>query len=88
MRFDLHRLDYIKRQIKLKNQWIPRTENQKPDYISRQIDIDDWQLNRVFFLAIDSSWVPHSVDWMANFCNTKIPRLILFPVLEPQYQWS
>ena len=25
---------------------------------------------------------------MANFCNTKIPRLILFPVLEPQYQWS
>ena len=88
MRFDLHRLACIKPQIELKIQWIPRTENEKADYISRRIDIDNWQITGVFFLAIDSSWRPHSVDCMANFYNTKIPRLIIFRVLEPRYQWS
>ena len=80
MRFDLHRLATsifyacIKWQVKLEIQWIPRIENQKADYISRLIDIDDWQITPAFFLAIDSTLGTHSVDCMANFYNTKIPR--------------
>ena len=80
MRLDLHRSAMsifnacIKRQIKLEIQWIRRTENEKADYISRLINIDYWQITRAFFLAIDSTWGLHSVNYMANFYNTKIPR--------------
>ena len=80
MRLDLHRLALsifqacLRQRIKLDIQWIPRTENQKADYISRLIDIDDWQLTTEFFLELDNTWGPHTVDCMATYYNTKISR--------------
>lgn len=47
-KLDLHRLAIKIFQfffsISLEVQWIPRTENEKADYISRLLDFDDWQI--------------------------------------------
>ena len=39
--------------VSLKVQWIPRTENEKADYISCLIDFDDWQITHYFFLSLE-----------------------------------
>ena len=31
--------------IRLEMEWIPRSENEVADYISRIVDLDDWQVN-------------------------------------------
>ena len=56
--------------IRLKMQWIPRTEND----ISRLIDFDDWQITKDFFLSLEELWGPHTVDCFANFYTAKLSR--------------
>ena len=80
MKLDLHRLA-IKifqfcawHNIRLEVQWIPLTENEKADYISRLIDFDDWQITPDFFLSLEELWGPHTVDCFANFYTAKLPR--------------
>jgi len=59
MKFDLHRLAVkifqicAKHNIRLEVQWIPRTENEKADYISRLIDFDDWHITPEFFPRLE-----------------------------------
>ena len=53
---------YLRSKIKLEIQWIPRTENEKADFISRLIHVDDWQLIESFFATLEEAWGPHSVD--------------------------
>jgi len=60
--------------IYLDIQWIPRTKIESADYISRFIDVDDWQLTDSCFLAINETWGPHTIDCFANFYNKKLPR--------------
>ena len=55
--------------------WIPRIENQRADFLSRIIDIDDWGTTVDFFQLLDSLWGPHTVDRFANMNNTKLLRL-------------
>ena len=68
MKLDLHRLTTkifqfcAAHSIRLEVQWIPRTENEKADYISRLIDFDGWQITQDFFLNLDELWDPHTVD--------------------------
>ena len=55
MKLDLHKMARrifdvcIRSGIQLEVQWIPRTSNQKADYISRLINTDDWQITREIF---------------------------------------
>ena len=50
IKVDLHRLAITffqfcaKHSTPLEVQWIPRSENEKADYISRLIDFDGWQI--------------------------------------------
>ena len=80
MKLELHgmarRIFYICVQsgIYLDIQWIPRTLNQQADYISRLIDVDDWQTTNDLFLSLNDRWGPHSVDCFANYYNYKLPR--------------
>ena len=53
--------------IKLEVQWIPRSENEKADFISRLIHVDNWRLTESFFATLEGVWGPHSVDCMATF---------------------
>ena len=58
----------------LEMQWIPRTENEKADYISRLIDFDDWQVTQDFFLSLEELWGAHTVDCFADFYIAKLSR--------------
>ena len=60
--------------IHLEVQWIPRTELERADYISRLIDVDDWQITPSCFEDLDKLWGPHSLDCFANYYNKKVPR--------------
>ena len=87
MKLDLHRLAIkifqfcAEHKSRLEVQWIPRTENEKADYISRLIDFDDWQITPEVFLHLEELWGPHTVDCFANFYTVKLPRFF-FPLLE------
>ena len=80
MRIDLHRLALkifkicIQHKIRLDIQWVPRTEIEKADFISRMIDVDDWQITRALFKKLEDLWGPHSIDCFANHYNFKIDR--------------
>ena len=57
--------------IELEMQRIPRTKLDRADFISRIIDVDDWQITTSFFEFLDYTWGQHIVDCFANFYNTK-----------------
>jgi hypothetical protein len=52
--------------------WIPRSENDRADYLSRICDHDDWGISDVIFELVESLWGPHEVDWFASDHNYKL----------------
>ncbi|CAB4013206.1 Hypothetical predicted protein, partial [Paramuricea clavata] len=50
------------------------TDKQKADYISKLIDIDDWQITDKCFDLVEEAWGPHTIDCFANYYNTKTRR--------------
>ena len=60
--------------ISLEVQWIPRSENDKADLISRIIDHDDWVITEEFFKFISDMYGPFTIDRFANFNNRKTFR--------------
>ena len=55
--------------IELELQWIPRTEIERADYISRIIDIGDWQISANCFMSLEESLTVHSVGCFASYYN-------------------
>ena len=37
-------------------EWIPRSENEVADYLSKIVDFDDWSVKDSYFQAVDSTW--------------------------------
>ena len=80
MRTDLHTLALrifeicIKHKILLDIQWVPRSEVERADFISRIIDTDDWQISNSCFALLENLWGPHKIDCFANHYNHKIDR--------------
>ena len=78
LRSDLHAIAleifqfYANNGIELELQWIPRTEIERADYISRIIDIDDWQISADCFMSLEESLGVHSVDCFASYYNKKV----------------
>ena len=64
----------FQRGIRLDMEWIPRSLNDKTDYISRIQDFDDWSISPQLFSWVDSLWGPHSVDYFAHIDNAKLPK--------------
>ena len=61
--------------INLEVEWIPRTENEKADYLSKIIDPEDWGIKNVYFRAVAAHWgINFTVDCFANSVNHKTPR--------------
>ena len=60
--------------ISIEMEWIPRSQNDQADFLSRIFDSDDWGLSPLSFHHIDLVWGPHSVDRFANHVNAKLPR--------------
>ena len=59
--------------ISIHVEWVPRTNNDTSDYISRIIDYDDWDVVHGTFDYLESIWGPHEIDWFANDHNHKLP---------------
>ena len=47
-------------------EWIPRSENEVADYLSKIVDFDDWCVKDSYFRAVESTWRPFTVDCFAN----------------------
>ena len=54
--------------IELELQWIPRSEIERADYISRIIDLDNWQISVDCFHVFTGSGVL-SVDCFTSYYN-------------------
>ena len=66
-----------KNDVRLSVEWIPRSENQKADAVSRladAVDVDDWGISPEFFQILDKRWGPFTVDLFANFYNNKCSK--------------
>jgi hypothetical protein len=63
-----------KDRISLEVVWIPRSENEAADLLSRMVDYDDWGVSCEFFKFMDGIWGPHTVDRFADHLNAKIPN--------------
>ncbi len=64
----------IENNISIKIDWIPRSENEKADAISRKVDHDDRSLSELHYLNLERLWGPHSIDRFASFQNHKLSR--------------
>lgn len=62
-------------QIKLSVQWIPRSENQKADAISRYVDDSDWFVQRHIFTELQQMLqIQFSIDCFADHRNKQCER--------------
>ena len=59
--------------VTLEVEWIPRSGNDRANFLSRIVDYDDWQVKRDYFLLAEEKWGPHSVERFANHENTQLP---------------
>ena len=59
--------------IHLQREWIPRSVKQQADFISRLIDIDDWQITNAVFLFLEDRWRPHSEDCFSTYQKHQLP---------------
>ena len=60
--------------IDIEVEWIPRTQNERADYLSKIVDYDDWTVKDCYFYAVTSVWGPCSVDCFASYKNCKVLR--------------
>ena len=63
----------LKNSISLEMEWVPRTLNEKADYLSRIVDYDDWGLSdNLVSLIQDYFRITLEVDWFASPHNAKL----------------
>ena len=60
--------------IAIDMEWIPRSDNEVADYLSKIVDFDDWGVKDSYFHSLNSIWGPFTVDCFANSVNAKVPR--------------
>ena len=60
--------------IRMEPGWVPRDENRLADYISRIVDLDDWQLDSGTFRFLDGLRGPCTVDRFADNYNAQLIR--------------
>ena len=65
----------LSNEIDIHTVWIPRIGNQRANFLSRIIDIDNWGTTADFVQLLGSLWGPHTVARFANMNNTKLLRL-------------
>ena len=60
--------------ITLFRQWIPRSENERADIISKFLDKDDWKINPMIFDQLNRLCGSHTVDRFSSHYNNQIQR--------------
>ena len=60
--------------IRLRMIWVPRDQVEHADFLSRVIDVDDWQVDPYWFKVISQYFGMPSIDRFADDYNGKLPR--------------
>ena len=60
--------------VTLSVKWIPRSCLTSVDFLSKQLDYDDWQTTSSFFEHINGCFGPLTIDRFADEYNSKLPR--------------
>jgi hypothetical protein len=60
--------------IHVRPRYIRSTTNIWADTLSREMDIEDWELNPKIFPLLHDRWGPHSIDRFAPMLITQLPR--------------
>ena len=55
--------------FEIEAEWIPRSLNEKADYLSKIVDCDDWTVKDSYFHVVNSNWGPCSLDCFASYEN-------------------
>ena len=55
-------------------EWIPRSETEIADYLSKVVDYDDWSVKELYYRIAESLSGPFAVDCFANSAISKICR--------------
>ena len=63
--------------FEIEAEWIPRSLNEKADYLSKIVDCDDWTVKDSYFHVVASYWGPCSADCFASYENHKVPHFCL-----------
>lgn len=58
----------------LQAEWIAGVDNQEADYLSRVFEWNNFRINPSYFEYINQCWGPFSIDRMASWQNTVLPR--------------
>ena len=66
----------LKNDITLSSQWIPRSDNERADNLSKFLDKDedDWKIHPSIFSYLDNTWGPHTVDRFSSYYNKQLSR--------------
>ena len=64
----------IENNIQLFPEWIPRSLNQVADWISKDIDQDDYKLHPNLLATLDILWGPHTTDRFSSYRTRQVPR--------------
>ena len=64
----------MSKSIYLEMEWIPRTENEKADYLSKIVDFDDWGISFAILVLLQRRFGQFQVDWFASDYNAKLPK--------------
>ena len=64
----------IENNINLFPEWVPRSENDTADWISKDLDTDDYMLNPNIFAEADTLWGPHTIDCFSSFKTRQVRR--------------
>ena len=87
LKLDLHRLAIkifqfcAEHSIHLDVQWIPRTENEGADYISRLVDFDDWQITPDLFQSLEQLWGPIQLTvWLIIIQRSSLDSFRVFGI--------
>ena len=62
----------MKNSITLELEWVPRSENETADYLSRIVDYDDWGISFKTMDIIIQRFENLQVDWFASEHNAKL----------------
>lgn len=60
--------------ITLDAEWVPRSENEKADYLSKIVDLDDWGLSFKLVRILQERFGVFEVDWFASESNAKVNK--------------
>ena len=64
----------IENNMQVEFEWLPRSQNQKADMISRSFDFDDWSVSQHIFDLCQARWGECTVDAFADHLNAKMPK--------------